>query len=547
MSSSSPELARSEVKKAAAERRIVAVVLPQLPCELVAESARLADRPLGVVVVDAEGVLGELAATAPLSSTNEVAQRLGVTAGQTIVEARALVAGLRVQSLLRQRLESALQTVAEVALGFGTTVSIRLAQERGAELPNTVWVDITGVAHLFEGERQLVTELASSVRALGHQVQIAVASGPWLAQALARWGATLSVGELPIVALPLDAERAAWLTRVGVHTWGELAALPREAAAVRLGEHASLTLDLCEGRDDTPLTAYRPPRSLVEERSFEDPVDGLQPLAFVLRGLASRISARLAGRGEAAQALVVKLQHDRAIARLRGVPPQSEWRFDLSPPLYRENELYRLILSRLERVSLGAPTERVELSVPLITAAAARQLGFLVTRGVDELPVLLAELAADVGANRVGVLRVVDSHRPEAQSVLGQAVTEGRRERAVRSRRKGGSSRRARGKGGLTGDDGRDQRLRVPTRFLPRPVPLRVALRGGASLFLGSRAYVIERIAFERRLEAVEWWSRTPASRDYFRLLLRGSQGVVEALVYVDRSTKERFLQAIYD
>jgi protein ImuB len=78
-------------------------------------------------------------------------------------------------------------------------------------------------------------------------------------------------------------------------------------------------------------------------------------------------------------------------------------------------------------------------------------------------------------------------------------------------------------------------------------VPIRVALRAGASLFLGSRAYVIERIAFERRLEAVEWWSRTPASRDYFRLLLRGSQGAAEALVYVDRNTKERFLQAIYD
>ena len=537
----SPERPSLDPRRAC-ERRIVALVLPQLPCELLGESCFHDDRPLGVVIVESDADAGELRATAPLGAVNEVARRLGVQIGQTISEARAQVAGLRVRRISRLQIEAALQTVADVALGFGTTVSIRPSDE-GVEIHDTVWVDISGVGHLFGGEDQLVAELTNCVRALGHETQFAVACGPWLARALACWGITRSARDLPIVALPLDAERVSWLARVGIQTWGDLADLPREAATARLGEHAARMLDLCEAHDDAPLVAYRPPRVLIEERSFEDAVHGLQPLAFALRGLTSRIAGRLTGRGEAAQAVVVTLQHDRSIAKLRKAPQQSEWRFELSPPLYREHELHRLIMSRLERESIGAPTEMVRLSVPLVTHAAARQLDFFSTRGVDELPLLLAELAADVGSGRVGVLRVVDSLRPEAQSVLGQAVVSESQMRSKRRQRK--LDRRAdeqRGKEASAGS-----RPRIPTRLLPRPIPLRVALRKGNSLFLGRRAYVIERIAFEQRLDAVEWWSHVPTSRDYFRLLLRDSSGVVEVLVFVDRQSNARFLQAIYD
>ncbi len=522
------------------ERRVVAVVLPQLACELLHAGTLDEARPLGVVVVDAETTTTtELRASAPLHAVNPAAQRVGVSSGQTIAEARALVAGLQVRQITRRQIESALQAVADVAFGFGTTVAIRLHDDDTNR--DTVWVDISGVSALFGGERQLLVELANGVRALGHETRIAVAAGPWLAQALARWGASRALRELPVVALPLEPERVAWLARVGVHTWGELAALPREATASRLGARAALTLDLCAGRDRHPLVAYQPPRQLTEERSFEDVLDGLQPLAFVLRGLTSRIAGRLAGRGEAAQSLVVTLQHDRSIARLRGVAPSSEWRFELSPPLHRENDLYRLVMSRLERASLGAPTEAVRVTVPLITRAPARQLGFLSTRGVDELPVLLAELAADIGTSRVGVLRVVDSLRPEAQSVLGRPVIAGATRKAPRQGRREPASRGAKWPAGAPVGP------RVPTRLLPRPLPLRVALREGNSLFLGRRAFTIERIIFERRLDAVEWWSSAPASRDYFRLLLRGSTGVVEALIFVDRQSRARFLQAIYD
>jgi hypothetical protein len=85
------------------------------------------------------------------------------------------------------------------------------------------------------------------------------------------------------------------------------------------------------------------------------------------------------------------------------------------------------------------------------------------------------------------------------------------------------------------------------TRLLPEPLLLDAALRVGATVAVDRRLYSIERLRFEQRLFAVEWWTRAPVQRDYVRLWLRGRDGVVEALAFVDRESNKRYLQAIAD
>ncbi|KYF80994.1 hypothetical protein BE11_30065 [Sorangium cellulosum] len=76
--------------------------------------------------------------------------------------------------------------------------------------------------------------------------------------------------------------------------------------------------------------------------------------------------------------------------------------------------------------------------------------------------------------------------------------------------------------------------------------------------------YAIERLSFVMRIDAVEWWTPTPASRDYARAWLvsgapsgrapgrlgelrprdgASSSSCGEAWIYVDRATGEAFLQ----
>lgn len=562
-------------------RRIAAVVLPELLCELAAMSRAPLARatrepaesrgnakprggsagghtsvPFAVVLTDtAEAAKTEISATTRLDAVGAAARRFGVRQGQTIAEACALIANLEVVGITRADARAALERIAELALAFGATVSVGE--------PDTVWVDVTGASHLWGGEQALAAELSGRVRALGHAARVAIAAGPVLARAFARWAPLHSgrddelgvrvvpasrtqeeLATLPVLALPLGEEIEGWLVRLGILTVGDLAQLPRSAVAGRLGERASQVLDLCAGRDAEPLVAFRPPRTLIEKMSWDEPVAGVSPLAFVLRGLSARVSARLAGRGQAAQSLLLIIEHDAIDARFRNVSQTTELKFKLGTPLWREEELTRVVSSRLERLKLAAPSVGLRLEVPKLTAAVPRQLelsqvvaGTTGTTGEGEIPVVLAELAADVGEANVGVLSLVDSHRPELKSALVAANPEplperGRSRKPVRLRKTAPIWSKL---------------PNPPTRLLAEPVELHSALRVGATVAIGRQLYTIERLSFEQRLEAVEWWLKEPVKRDYLRLWLSNPSGGLEALVYVERESGRRFLQAVAD
>lgn len=583
----------AEVTPLAGERRVAAVVLPQLLCELgrptpvpapakasksratssrprrrspTPKKPRTAEPPFGVVLLDdAAEASSSLLPTSVLAAVNAAAHAYGVRPGQTCAEATVLVAHLAVRGVERAAVATALGRVAEAALAFGATVAI--------EAPDTVWVDVTGSAPLFGSESTLAIELAATVRGLGHVARVALAGGPRLAQAFARWQppglavergvsvvprarAAAAVGGLPLSALPLDAELAGWLTRLGVITVADLSRLPRASTAARLGEHASFVLDLAEGRDATPLTAYTVPAVPEEAAEWEEPVTGVEPLLFVLRGLAARLSARLAGRGEAAQRLSLRIAHDRSIARLSGVPEVTVLDFELASPLWREAELVRVVASRLERQRLGAPSLGLVLSAPAVIRAMGRQLDLSrvmagVTAdalGLESLPVLLAELTADLGKGRVGVLEPVDAHRLEAQTQLAPALPPERvtpRSGARPAKKKKARQlplRRVRPVGFAPS---------APTRVLLHPLRLDAPLRTGTTLRIEHRLYEIEAVRFAERLDAVEWWTGKSVARDYLWLALKSAGahggGGLEALCYVERDTGQRYLQALAD
>ena len=442
----------------ARERRVVAVVLPDLLCEI-ANAALTVPAKLVPPSPSAHGDRGPRCPLpfswktwrlqndehsderalevsdprATIAAVNDTAKRFGVRVGQTVIEAQALLAHLVVRKVTREQVRERLGEIAEVALSFGPTVAV--------ESPDTVWVDVTGAVHLAGGESALALDLVARVRALGHAAKVAVSGGPRLAQAFARWGrvnregslvvppeeTVRTVATLPVQALPLDAERAEWLVRLGVFTVGELSRLPRAATASRLGDDASQVLDLAEGRDEAPLVAHVPQALPAEETTWDEPAFGVEPLLFVLRGLVSRLSARLEGRGEAVQALALVVLHDRATARFEDVAPSTVLYFELSSPLYRPEELSRVIASRLGRTELPAPTVGLRLEARAITRALSLQLslsryavglGGNPTKGPETLPVVLSELMTDLGKDKVGVLRLDGSHRPEKKSRL---------------------------------------------------------------------------------------------------------------------------------
>ncbi|MEZ4227049.1 MAG: DNA polymerase Y family protein [Polyangiaceae bacterium] len=534
------------------ERRIAAVVMPELLLELALRRGEaLREAPFAVVWSAEPGE--EATAARPLEAVSVQAASFGVQVGQSIAEARVLAAALRIVELSRQHVEKELGHLAEALLGFGMTAALAM--------PDTVWVDVSGSAHLVGGEQALARELADAMQELGHRARVALAPGPILAQAFARWSTSVAQGqrdlcviaasdvaaraqELPIVALPVSMDLRTWLVQLGVLTFGQLMELPRAEVAARLGEAATSVLALAQGIDDAPLEAHRPAVVPSESMEWDEAVSGLEPLKFVLRGLTSRLSARLNGRGEAAQHLQLTLNHDRSLARLSGAPPHHILELQLATPLWRAEELLRVLSTRLERVTLQAPTVGVTLSAPGVVRALGRQLDLArvvsKTTGTELLPALVAELSQDIGPSRIGTLTLLDAHRPEARARLKPAFR--KRAPAPSKRRQKKSAQIP-----LVSIKSVDGRNRQPTRLLPTPVPLAVPFRRGVTLGFDQRLYTIESVRFAERLESVEWWTGRAVARDYVWLTLKGADGVLEALAYVDRVSGKRYLQGLFD
>jgi protein ImuB len=543
-----------------ASRRIAAVFFPLIACEIARAMGRAREgAPLAVVFVEeASADASPSAGTAEVGAVCDAARARGVRPGMRVAQAAACAADLQFANVTMAAVARALGAAAEVAMEFGPTVEV--------QLPGTVWIDVTGAAHLFGGEDALVREATARMAVLGHRAQVAVAAGPLVAQALARFGAhadvprvvgsspgdaARSLAPLPVAALPIEARAASrsspatsaacYFAKLGVLTIADLARLDRAQLASRLeafvepGVSRATVKDilaLLEGRDARPLVPYRPPNVLVEEIAFDDGVETAPQLVFALRHAVSKLSARLVGRRQASSRIDLVVGYDAAIHRLRrgaGDGPQLESEasarlfVDLPAPLSHTDDLFRAIKVKIERFELAAPAVHLTLVLSRIGRAPEVQLDLSRDAAVDPdaLPALLSELSAEIGAERVGVLMVADDHRPEHRSRLV-----GLREEATSAAAPA-----------LAPED--------PTRLLPAPVPIG-RFAPGAVVVVGSEAFVVLGSVFDRRLDGVAWWSKEPASRDYFRVLLRAGAEAC-AWVYVDRSSGDTMLHGWWE
>lgn len=552
-------------------RRIAAIVLPELACEI-ARRDKLAKDAFAVIVdaeaTSAEEVADPIEKTATLHAVSREAWRYGARPGQSASQAAAYVGQLNVVRLPKSSVLERLGAMAEIAKSYGTTAALALKLEK-SQLPvrdealaaslryplgagagpfDTVWLDVTGCAKLFGGEQELCAELCDRARDLGHRVRVAIADGPRIAQALARWGPSAqlvagagqsarALAELPIPALPLGPKMMTWLGKLGILRIHDLAKLDRKKLSHRLGGASRDLLEVIAGRDTVPLCPHHPPRKIEEGTSFEHEIESTEPLLFVLRGLASRAIARLSARGEACGSASILLGFDRAVIALknetRKQPLEQEMTLtlDLPVPLSRESELMRALSAKLEMAELDAPVVSLSLVLDALTTKGEHQLQIGGRTGVDPtaLPTLLAELNAHLGSERVGVLSLVDQHRPEARTRLvpvDDAMINGRTKAAALPARF------------IEGD--------LPTRILSRPMLIPTPERG-ALVVIDKRPFVIEGMRHTARIDRVDWWATDPVHRDYLRAWLKHDDHVCEAWVYVDRQTGKAYVHGWFE
>ena len=208
----------------------------------------------------------------------------------------------------------------------------------------------------------------------------------------------------PPRALAID-DLLATLRRWGVKTFRHLAALPPGEVYERLGAHGIIWQRMARGEDLRPLVPYVPEDSFDASLDLEWPIEGLEPLSFVLARLLEPLSDRLerADRGAAVVhthlRLVDKTRHARTV--------------QLPAPMRDAKTLRTLVLLDLES---NPPSAAIDCVGMFIEPTPARVTQWALFERAQPSPehvsTLLARLTALMGASHVGSPQLVDSWKP---------------------------------------------------------------------------------------------------------------------------------------
>jgi len=388
--------------------------------------------------------------------------------------------------------------------------------------PTPVLLDLFGLGRVWPTPLALGQAILEAARGRGIDAQVALAWSRPVALVLARGRPGLTVvapgkeaealAPLPLALLDLDPERRELLARWGLRTIGDLARLPPAGLAERFGPAGPGLVRLARGEDEGLFVPAAAPAAFEMTLDLDWPVDGLEPLSFLLARVLEPLCAGLVARGRRAAALTLDLGLvDRSTHRrvLKPAAPSSE------PRTWRTLALLDLE-AHPPRDAIQAITARAE-------PTPARPVQFSLLDPALPSPERLAETMARLhcwtAAGRGGAASLLDTHRPGA-FVVGTFAP---------------------GPAVPTAASGPP---RVALRAFRPPLPADVAVRDGAPAFVaaaGVRGAVVAHAGPWRA--SGDWWD-VAWSREEWDVAL-GSGGVYR--IFRDRLREAWFVEGELD
>jgi hypothetical protein len=206
--------------------------------------------------------------------------------------------------------------------------------------------------------------------------------------------------------------------RWGLRTLGDLAALRRADLHARLGPLGVRLHQAASGEDTAPLVPIEEPQTFVNRLNLEWPVDGLEPLSFVLARQCESLSAALERADRGAVAVTTRLHLVTRADHVRTL--------QLPSPIRDARTLRTLVLLDLESHPPPAAIDVVEIELQVVPGLIVQ--GTLLTRALpspDDLATLTSRLCALMGDTRVGAPALVDTYderRSTMTTFMEQAV-----------------------------------------------------------------------------------------------------------------------------
>jgi protein ImuB len=222
---------------------------------------------------------------------------------------------------------------------------------------------------------------------------------------------TTCLSPLPLSTADPSPELAAILANWGLSTLGDLTALPRDEIVRRFGSEGLALWKRATGGDSRPLHLVTPPQSFRAEMEFEQEIETLEPLLFILRRFLDRLTLELRVSQHVAAAMELTLRLEDDTRHARG--------FRLPEPTADPEILFRTLHTHLESLHTTSSITALELRLvptrPLVRQHGLFETGLRDPHGFAET---LARVAALVNSDRVGTPHLDDTHRPDAVKLV---------------------------------------------------------------------------------------------------------------------------------
>jgi protein ImuB len=211
----------------------------------------------------------------------------------------------------------------------------------------------------------------------------------------------------PISSLEPSSEILEILNRWGIQTVGALLALGKDSVTERLGLEAAELFNRVSPDSPRPLKLVIPSEDFSEYLEFENEVETVEPLLFVLRRFVEQLSRRL----ELIYLVVAEFHLQLGLSS----GTKYERVFKIPAPTGNIDILFRMLQTHLETVRTDSPITSLRLAAKP-TKPEARQFGLFEStlRDPNQFAETVARLTALVGLENIGKPELIATHKPDS-------------------------------------------------------------------------------------------------------------------------------------
>ncbi len=292
----------------------------------------------------------------------------------------------------------------------------------GLDEADGLLMNITGSAHLFGGEAEMLGDMQLRLERARISARIGLADTRGAAWALAHFGAgALKSGEtqagiaaLPVAALRLEEKTCIGLQRLGVRRICDLIALPRPTLTRRFGREVVLRLDQALGVQPEEISPLSGALHYGVRITLPEPIGLSADVIAGVERLLGQLCAKLKTQEMGARVLQLTMR------RVDQASQQVELR--LARPMRDVTRILPLFERGVDRADAGFGIDQLRLEATQIEPLPAQQTSHTNTAHNDALDDLITRIGNRIGLENVQRFLPADSHIPECSFIIAPAA-----------------------------------------------------------------------------------------------------------------------------